>query len=210
MYSFLIKLKINWYYYFAVKHDVLSQTATSLPNIHFSFRILGWKMISASFAAQQDGSGICKCRTFKNTFLSLHFFVSLPTMWTFSLQLWWFYGEFENDYLGTKDDGAEIQNESTPVLIFWNSCTNSGLSASCISLYKIQINLFVDVVVILSLTLKCEFCTQKWSAMGKGSLKYGIDFVPSWMRINLLQARKLKIFAFIDRTFGLTLFQSIL
>lgn len=33
--------------------------------------------------------------------------------------------------------------------------------------------------------------------MGQRNLKYGIDFMPSWMRINPLQARKLKIFAFI-------------
>lgn len=83
----------------------------------------------------------------------------------------------------SKDNGAEIQNESTPILILWNSCTNSGLPASCISLYKIKINLFVHAVVILLLALKCikgiKFFIWQWSPMGKRNLKYGIDFVPS-------------------------------
>lgn len=127
---------------------------------------------------------VCTYRTFKNTFF-LSAFVFLPTMWTFNLHLWWFYGEFEN----AKDNGAEIQNGSTPILILWNSCTNSGLPASCISLYKIKINLFVHAVVILLLALKCikgiKFFIWQWSPMGKRNLKYGIDLVPSWMRTQL-------------------------
>lgn len=135
----LIKLKIKTDItdYFAMKKwESMSETAISLPNIHFSSfsnRVLGWKPMSASLADQQDRTGICISRTFKKSFFV--YFCFLPYLQCGHLIC------SSGSSMGTlsmdvKDDRAKTQNKYTPQLILWNSHNISSLPASCISLYK--------------------------------------------------------------------------
>lgn len=85
-------------------------------------------------------AGIFMHWSFKKSFFSsLHFFVSLPTLWTFNLQLWQFYGDFENDIWVLRVMEWKYRVSLYLTLILWNSHTNSGLPTSCISLYKIKL-----------------------------------------------------------------------
>lgn len=153
MYSFWIKLKINdsilQWNMMTVCQRLFPYPVSISPSLEFLAEKLSQSLLQVN---KIKVVFVCTYRTFKNTFFLSAFLFSC---------LWCGHLIYISDDFGgnlrmlSKDNWAEIQNESTPILILWNSCTNSGLPASCISLYKIKINLFVHAVVILLLALKC-------------------------------------------------------